>query len=762
MGANRIKLLLPVVILIVGFGLRIYALDDFNMNWDEGYSNWIVHLPFGEMIETTARDVHPPFYYLLLRFNNIINGDGEFVMRFPSVLLGMLGMALTFALGKQVGGYWVGVLALLLLGMIRANIDIAQLMRMHVLAMVFSTAGMWSALRFWQNPNRRGAALIYVLCAAGSLYSFYLAVVFPLAANMAFLIIWLWRLGEQHTFNRVLFMRWVGLQIAAVALFLPWVLYAITRMHGWSAEQDTSFIFFLQVYFVVLTTGVSTFWDSFIPWVIAALALLGAGTVLIYQSGRRLKNNHQINNLTMLLASVFSPVLVVFLLTLPFHNLGRPLAARYLVLLAPGFYVLGAWTVIILAKRHLVFAIAALILLVGLAAAGLAQTHKGQVRRDLYTALSKTLTAHRQPGDSVVLHDDWAWPLFENNYDGAWVKVPNESVLDEAFANLILEPVWAESDAVWVVQHPGSLVSDPNHQIENWLSRHAIHQETWEYNENLLSVYVRVPERVDTLNDLAGAIPPKQIDGATSLIAIEPPLRRYPVGDDVHFALYWEIAPSESVKIELVSDSDEQTFEFDVPQVTQGVIRQAISVPLPPDLPAGTYRLQLMQDSPIELAKLEVVNLMGDVYADEAAVTNRLDWQLGEQVELLGYDINSTSFHAGDEITVTLYWRTNSVLKDRYKVLVYTLGDWNVMTDNPLWGQQDSEPLNWNLPTTYWQPNTIIRDTYRFEIMDYTPPGEYQIGVVMYNLLDGVRLLIADTDGNPLGDTSILTPVMVR
>ena len=574
---------------------------------------------------------------------------------------------------------------------------------------------------------------------------------------MAFLVVWF-----RRNFDRQFFMCWVGLQIAAAALFLPWALYAISRMHGWSAEQDISFSFFLQVYFVVLTTGVSTFWDSFIPWVIASLALLGVGSVLIYQAGRRLKNDDQINSLIMLLASVFSPVLVVFLLTLPFHNLGRPLAARYLVLLAAGFYVLGAWTVVTLAKRHLALAVVPLILLVGLGVTGLAETHEGRVRRDLYTALSNTLTAHRQPGDSVVLHDDWAWPLFESNYDGDWVKVPNESVLDEAFANLILEPVWAESDAVWVVQHPGSLVSDPNHHIEGWLSSRAVHQETWEYNENTLSVYVRVPERIETLNDLVGEVPPTQIDGADGLTAIDPPLRRYPVGDDVHFALYWDDPPSEPVAIELVSDSSEQTFTFDVPQVTQGVTRQPISIPLRPDLPAGTYHLNLMEDAPVELTQLEVVNLIGDVYTDESAVENRLDWRIGDQVELLGYDINSTSFRPGDEVEVTLFWRTNGVLEDRYKVLVYTLGDWNVVTDNPLWGQQDSEPLNWNLPTTYWQPDTVIRDTYRFEIMDHTPPGDYQIGVVMYGLLDGVRLLIEDAGGNPLGDTAILTPVTVR
>ena len=67
-----------------------------------------------------------------------------------------------------------------------------------------------------------------------------------------------------------------------------------------------------------------------------------------------------------------------------------------------------------------------------------------------------------------------------------------------------------------------------------------------------------------------------------------------------------------------------------------------------------------------------------------------------------------------------------------------------------------------DLPTTSWQPGAVIRDTYRFEIMDHTPSGDYQIGVVMYGLLDGVRLLIIDADGNPLGDTSILTPITVR
>ncbi|MBC7871150.1 MAG: glycosyltransferase family 39 protein, partial [Chitinophagaceae bacterium] len=231
---------LPILILLLAFGLRVYKLGDLNLNWDEGYSNWLVRQPFAQMLETTANDVHPPVYYLALRAQRVFTGDGEFVLRYPSVMFGILTVAVVYSLGRSIGGKLVGLLAMLLFALSRANIDISQLMRMHMMAGLFSAGALWAAVHLFRvRQKQRPYAvwqLIYIVCVLGALHTFYLAVVLPLATNLAFLIVW-----GRRKFPRRFLITWLIPQIVAALLFLPWALYAIQRMHGWSAEEPTSF-----------------------------------------------------------------------------------------------------------------------------------------------------------------------------------------------------------------------------------------------------------------------------------------------------------------------------------------------------------------------------------------------------------------------------------------------------------------------------------------------------------------------------------------
>jgi mannosyltransferase len=80
-------LLLPMFILLIAFGLRIFQVAEQNYTWDEGFSNWLVDLSFQEMIQKTADDVHPPLYYIVLRGMKILTGETPFTTRFPSVLI---------------------------------------------------------------------------------------------------------------------------------------------------------------------------------------------------------------------------------------------------------------------------------------------------------------------------------------------------------------------------------------------------------------------------------------------------------------------------------------------------------------------------------------------------------------------------------------------------------------------------------------------------------------------------------------------------
>jgi 4-amino-4-deoxy-L-arabinose transferase-like glycosyltransferase len=738
-------------------------LDAHNLNWDEGYSTWIVSLPLGEMIETTARDVHPPLYYLLLRTADGLFGTSEFTLRYPSVLLGTLTAAAVFALGKLIGGFRVAVLALLLIAINRSSIDISQLMRMHVLAALFATGGLWATLRIWQNPRRWGAALLYVVCIAGALYSFYLAVVLPLATNLAFLVVWWWRAKHGQEWRR-LFVTWTGLQLAAAVLFLPWALYAIQQMHGWSAEQETSLLFFSQVYAVVLAAGVSTFWDPYLPWVLLAYGLLIVGAWRIYRAAWQTRKQKAVDALALTLFSIIAPMLVVFLLTLPFHNLGRPLAARYLVLLSAGFYVLVAWAVLTLMRWRLIVGLGTALLFVGIAAVGYVDTHENQVRQDLFVSLADTVEAHRQPDDGLLLYNDWIWTIFESEYDGAWEKIPYEANINAEYANLILEPLWNENQAVWVVEHPGSRVNDPERHVERWLSERAVASQSWTFNTNTLTVYARTPERAETLTNVTPtyALPKEPVDASLGLLDVEQPMRRYPIGDDVLLSLLWNERPGDTIELELARPEETRSYTFDVPHVSSGPIRQQINIPLTPDFAAGTYTLSLTQPASIDLSTISVVDLTPNLGVAESRIPNRVDWRFGDSIHLLGYDINDNDLRPGDSVEVTLYWRSDDVIDERYKVLVYTLGGWNPQTETPLWGTHDTEPRNWTFPTTSWPPDQVISDEKRYQIAENTPSGQYEIGVVVYGLVDGQRLGIHDRDGNLLGDMATLTTVTVR
>jgi len=121
-----------------------------------------------------------------------------------------------------------------------------------------------------------------------------------------------------------------------------------------------------------------------------------------------------------------------------------------------------------------------------------------------------------------------------------------------------------------------------------------------------------------------------------------------------------------------------------------------------------------------------------------------------------------TVVEPGGVVELTLYWQAVVPVQTRYKVFTHLLGEtYNATTDNFLWGQQDNEPVNGQVPTTMWVPGAITADPYRIPIAADAPPGQYTIEVGMYGLVDGVRLPVL-VDGAAVDDHVILRPVEVR
>jgi hypothetical protein len=144
--------------------------------------------------------------------------------------------------------------------------------------------------------------------------------------------------------------------------------------------------------------------------------------------------------------------------------------------------------------------------------------------------------------------------------------------------------------------------------------------------------------------------------------------------------------------------------------------------------------------------------------AQIAAIPNRLDLTLGDDMELLGYQISASEVHPGQEVAVTLYWRAKAPLSDNYTVFVHLLTDSEVIV-----GQRDVYPGRGSFPTREWRAGDAIADTYIIQVSPTTfSPSKVQVEAGLYLQPAGARLPIRAAGGRELGDYVRFGQVLVR
>jgi hypothetical protein len=127
----------------------------------------------------------------------------------------------------------------------------------------------------------------------------------------------------------------------------------------------------------------------------------------------------------------------------------------------------------------------------------------------------------------------------------------------------------------------------------------------------------------------------------------------------------------------------------------------------------------------------------------------------GHHIQLLGYDLPQDKVRAGDALPLTLYWRATAPVPANYQVFAHL-----TRPTTHLWGQSDN--LNpGDFPTKRWPLDKHVWDEHALEVLPGTPPGEYQLTVGLYKLVEGARVPVFDATGALLGDTFTL-PVQVQ
>ncbi len=134
-------------------------------------------------------------------------------------------------------------------------------------------------------------------------------------------------------------------------------------------------------------------------------------------------------------------------------------------------------------------------------------------------------------------------------------------------------------------------------------------------------------------------------------------------------------------------------------------------------------------------------------------IAHRRQVQLGQSIELLGYEINTDGpggpVQPGSRIKLKLIWRAKNALSQSLKVFIHVMD-----ANGKLVTQKDGVPGNWSLPTDTWAAGEVIADSYEIPVPPEAASGDYKVQVGIYNPEDGQRLPALES-GARLADDSI-------
>lgn len=221
-----------VCILLAAYALRVGGLVSESLWIDEGFSLALASQSLPGVVQGTAADQHPPFYYLVL-WAWLGLGRTIFSLRYLSALLGTLGVAAGAWVGRQLLGERVGLGTALLLACSPLHVWYSQEARMYVLLALLTTL---STGMLWRLAQRKQGWFWYGCCTVLALYT-HLFSVFVLLFQNAVVFVYLVReIIRERTISRgtgKFTVRWLGAQGAILAAFVPWVPIALyqTRYH---------------------------------------------------------------------------------------------------------------------------------------------------------------------------------------------------------------------------------------------------------------------------------------------------------------------------------------------------------------------------------------------------------------------------------------------------------------------------------------------------------------------------------------------------
>jgi|GEM_PF-2384618 len=227
-AADRPQIVYLIVILICALVIRLYGLSDASLWLDETATIYISELPMSTLW-LSAYDPTPPVFYTIEKVA-LLMGDSACVLRFPSVIFGVLTVYFVYRAALEAAGQKAALAASLFIAFSSGNIEYSQEARAYALLGLCISVAFLGLVRLNSyledtrtdltagNFLKHGGAL-YLLFTLAALYTHNTAVFFILAAQVYFIWMWLYRTGRSLN----LAVLWIVTNAIVFILWTPWL-----------------------------------------------------------------------------------------------------------------------------------------------------------------------------------------------------------------------------------------------------------------------------------------------------------------------------------------------------------------------------------------------------------------------------------------------------------------------------------------------------------------------------------------------------------
>ena len=529
--------LLAVIVLLLAAGTRLHKLDAQSLWHDEGNSLRLAERNVSDLVEATSHDIHPPGYYLVLKYWVDGVGDTEFGLRSLSVFWGILAVAGTFALGRRLFDSRVGFLAALLIALNPFAVYYSQEARMYAQLSALSVWSLWFFAHWLRATHHQtitrqteeflniaGWSFSLVLINVMGLYTQY---TFPFTILAEGIIFTLWWLKRRDRRALVVFFN---VNLLTLMHLTPWIFTAYRQVTNWPSTGDlVPLADRLERIITILAYG-QTVDHLSVALIIPLISLVGLGLL------PRRENHHP-------LWQIGLPSLLVLITVGGFLASGSYREANLKFLLPAQIalvIVLGAGVVRV-PRYGLLVTLPLFIILIGTHLVNLDDIYNNpDYARSDYRTIAQVIEDTARPDSAIILNAPNQQEVFTYYYDGDLAMYPLPQGLSGNFDEI-------RADTLVVIEnHPriylvlwGATERDEKSVVQATLDEHTYFIKHEWYNDVQLVQYAVLGEVGDTpqypLNIAFGE------DLTLSGYTLSADTFQFGAGDVLGVTLYWTI-----------------------------------------------------------------------------------------------------------------------------------------------------------------------------------------------------------------------------